>query len=369
MGIESDQLVFDYLSKVGDLAQQRQLPSGTRMHLVSSLRNEIDKQRAKFGSDSASAVRRILGRLGTPDEVVDAAARSGGGDPSGPVTPADTTTAEAPPASPRTAPPAPEPARPAVPEQRSRSSRRFIPRPRRANREGWAAGQGTSEPASFGSGPSSSDASPLDGAPDWWRVDPGPHGSGNDIGGFVGGVEIPDLLRPPAKQRGDAEGNGDGDKAAEAAPGDSGDGADGGAAPATAPRRWRLPSLPLPVRRTGGRTGRPSPGNPMLLFAAALLAVGMLLGSWIALAGGWLLAYASRALSRTEAKWAVLGLPGGVAAGAAVWLWGRVEGRWGDPIPPGGEAMREAVAATWPWVVRGAALASALFLVWRARRK
>ncbi|SCE16122.1 hypothetical protein GA0115246_111711, partial [Streptomyces sp. SolWspMP-sol7th] len=26
MGIETDQLVFDYLSRVGDLAQQQQLP-------------------------------------------------------------------------------------------------------------------------------------------------------------------------------------------------------------------------------------------------------------------------------------------------------------------------------------------------------
>ena len=66
MGIESDQLVFDYLSRVGDLAQQRQLPSGTRMQLVSSLRNEIDRQRAKYDPDSPAAVRRILGRLGTP---------------------------------------------------------------------------------------------------------------------------------------------------------------------------------------------------------------------------------------------------------------------------------------------------------------
>ncbi|MFE0332902.1 hypothetical protein ACFW1I_01585, partial [Streptomyces sp. NPDC058955] len=30
MGIESDRMVFDYLSEVGDLAQQRQLPPGDR---------------------------------------------------------------------------------------------------------------------------------------------------------------------------------------------------------------------------------------------------------------------------------------------------------------------------------------------------
>uniref|UniRef100_UPI000A7F9C8A HAAS signaling domain-containing protein n=1 Tax=Streptomyces atriruber TaxID=545121 RepID=UPI000A7F9C8A len=73
MGIESDQLVFDYLSRVGDLAQQRQLPSGDRMRLVSELRNRIDRGRDKAVGDNPAAVRRILARLGTPEEVVEAA--------------------------------------------------------------------------------------------------------------------------------------------------------------------------------------------------------------------------------------------------------------------------------------------------------
>ena len=47
MGIESDQVVYEYLSRVGDVAQQRQLSSATRMRLVADLRNEIDKRRAK----------------------------------------------------------------------------------------------------------------------------------------------------------------------------------------------------------------------------------------------------------------------------------------------------------------------------------
>ncbi|UXI79355.1 hypothetical protein N6Q81_15605, partial [Streptomyces vinaceusdrappus] len=73
MGIESDQVVFEYLSRVGDVAQQRQLPSATRMRLVSELRGEIDRSRAKAVVDSPAAVRRILDRLGSPDDVVDAA--------------------------------------------------------------------------------------------------------------------------------------------------------------------------------------------------------------------------------------------------------------------------------------------------------
>nr|WP_158715621.1 hypothetical protein [Streptomyces sp. NRRL S-481] len=54
MGIESDQVVYEYLSRVGDVAQQRQLSSATRMRLVADLRNEIDKRRAKATVDSVS---------------------------------------------------------------------------------------------------------------------------------------------------------------------------------------------------------------------------------------------------------------------------------------------------------------------------
>ena len=78
MGIESDQVVYEYLSRVGDVAQQRQLPSSVRMRLVSQLRNEIDRDRARATVDSPAAVRRILDRLGTPDEVVTAAGGTAG---------------------------------------------------------------------------------------------------------------------------------------------------------------------------------------------------------------------------------------------------------------------------------------------------
>ncbi len=54
VGIESDQVVYEYLSRVGDVAQQRQLSSATRMRLVADLRNEIDKRRAKATVDSVS---------------------------------------------------------------------------------------------------------------------------------------------------------------------------------------------------------------------------------------------------------------------------------------------------------------------------
>ena len=83
MGIESDQVVYEYLSRVGDVAQQQQLASGERMRLVSELRNEIDQRRAKASVDSPAAVRKIIARLGSPDDVV-AAAGGGAGVPDAP---------------------------------------------------------------------------------------------------------------------------------------------------------------------------------------------------------------------------------------------------------------------------------------------
>ncbi|MEV3990585.1 hypothetical protein AB0J57_16915 [Streptomyces sp. NPDC049837] len=290
MGIESDQLVFDYLSRVGDLAQQRQLSSQTRMRLVSSLRSEIDSRRGE--DDSPAAVRGILKALGTPDEVVGAAAGAAG------------------------------PARPAVPVQRTPSTRPETP--------AWeAASPHLAGMDELGDGASA-------GQPDWWRVE-------EDAlpPGFRGGVEIPDMLKPPPKAE-------EGEEAAEPEP------VSPAVSPAPARRRLSLSGLRL--------------GHPMLVAAAVLLVAGVILGSWLALGGGWLLAYGSRRLSRTEAKLAVFGLPGAVAAGAAVWLWGRLDGRWGDPIPPGGDALSAALTATWPWTLRTAALASALYLLWRARR-
>ncbi|WP_406861656.1 hypothetical protein ABZO31_14715 [Streptomyces sp. HUAS MG47] len=270
MGIESDQLVFDYLSRVGDLAQQRQLPSGERMNLVAGLRKEIEKTLG--GTESPAAVRRVLKRLGTPDEVVD---RVGG----------------------------------TVPAPRSEVS---------------------------------SSRAPSSEAPgeDWWSAEAPP-----DLPGFVGGVEVAEILRPPPET--------EEEDAAEPEEPEEPE----GAAEDEVPRRRALPTL-----------SRASFPNPMLLLAAALLVVGAVLGSLLALAGGWLLAYASRRLTRFEAKLAVLGLPGTAAAAGVVWLWGRMNGRWGDPIPAGGEALTQALAATWPWTLRTAAIASALYLVWRSRR-
>ncbi|MEU3503567.1 hypothetical protein ABZ726_23360 [Streptomyces hundungensis] len=353
MGIESDQLVYDYLSRVGDLAQQRQVPSGDRMRLVSSLRNEIDKQRAKYATETPATVRRVLGRFGTPEEVVDTlASGTAPGYGSGP--------------------PAPRPAPdPAVPVQRDRpfpgrGKRVPRPRPRRP---------AETPPPAASSLPSPPHLAGMDelgrqgDEPDWWRIGPG--GSpgapgllgGDSVAGFVGGVEIPEILRPPVdeEESGEAEEGGDADDDADAEDEDLIE---------VVPTGRRLPRLLRRRRRRGsaevGVAGRPGLANPLLLLAAALLVAGALFGLWVALGAGWLLAYASRRLTRAESKWAVLGMPGLTLLGALVWLWGRQDGRWGEPIAQGG--MGEALSGVWPWVVRVGAVSSAGFLVWRARR-
>ncbi|MDF3148889.1 hypothetical protein PBV88_48850, partial [Streptomyces sp. T21Q-yed] len=192
---------------------------------------------------------------------------------------------------------------------------------------------------------------------DWWRVDSSPFGPGEDVPGFVGGVEIPEMLRrPPAKEDTRLEKK---DPAEDPVPA-AVERADDPEADTAGPRRRRL----LP-RRPTLPTGRWS--NPLLLLAAALLVAGAVLGNPIALLLGWLIAWASRRLSDAETKWAVVILPGLALTAGVVWLWGRTEGRWSTPIAEG--HMSDAIAETWPWVLRGAAVASALFIVWRSQRE
>ncbi|GAA2222993.1 hypothetical protein GCM10010232_04320 [Streptomyces amakusaensis] len=350
MGIESDQLVYDYLSRVGDLAQQRQLPSGARMELVSALRSEIDRRRAGAVPDTPAAVRRILGRIGTPDEVVAATVDGSGALP--------------PPSVP---PSAPAPAA-ALPEQRVR---RRIPRPRRTAAERPKAPPLPPRPPAGGLPPHLAgldELGPSDADVDWWSVTPQPFGPGERVAGFTGGVEIPEILTPPPVEE-------DGKKAGEA--GTEQKKEEAGGAAETRPRR-RLPGLlrrraeAVPAEAVPVEAAEPAPKprfrltNPLLLLAAALLLGGVLFGSWIPLGLGWVLAYLSRRLTPAETKFAVFGLPGTALGAGALWLWGRTEGRWGEPVPP--EGMADAISATGPWVLNGAAIASALYLVWRSRR-
>ncbi|MFJ6086417.1 hypothetical protein ACIQI8_34015 [Streptomyces sp. NPDC092369] len=322
MGIESDQVVYEYLSRVGDVAQQRQLPSGTRMRLVSELRNEIDRSRAKATVDSPAAVRKIIDRLGSPDEVVTAAGGTGS-----------------------TAPQVPRAHVPVQrddePEQRPKGLRRVVPRPR-PTEPAPPAPSDAPAPPHLASAQELGDSALR---PDWWRVGTTP--LDDSVPGFVGGVEIPELLKPPPPKEEEK------------------------------PKEPVLKKAPVveevveePAPRTRRRRFLPRPAvgwsNPLLLLAAALLVAGAILGNLFALLLGWVIAYASRRLTPNESKWAVIGMPSLALTAGVVWLWGRNEGRWGEPIAQG--HMSDAISETWPWVIRGAAILSALFLLWRSQR-
>ncbi len=413
MGVESDRLVFDYLSRVGDLAQTA-MPAADRMRLVAQLRQDIDRERGS--ADSPAAVRRILGRYGTPDEVVEAAAGSSGG-AGGSGSGADEPYREPPPGSygpyarGRDADGRPR----GVPRwdretsddgsgndggadttggtRRTRAARNADdarePRDARGDRTRASLRKDAADRGDRGGRDSGTDRAGADDADgpqvprpradrrgsdaDWWRTGGGP-GAEPGIGGFRTGDEIAGL---PGMTGGvfipvddeELTGGRDDDgfplrKRVRPAPAqapaeddaEEEDGYEEEAAPKR-PRRRLLPGL-LSVGRGWG--------SPTLLLAAALLLVGAVIGSLIPLGLGWLTAYLSRALSRPQAKFAVLFVPGATALGLVVWVWGRNAGKWGSPIAQGhvGDAFKN----DYPTAIRIAAVATALYLLWRSRR-
>ncbi|MEU3723958.1 hypothetical protein [Streptomyces sp. NPDC031705] len=313
MGIESDHLVYEYLSRVGDLAQRRQLSSGERMRLVSGLRDEIERRRATYEPDTPAAVRGILERIGTPEEVVDGV---------GPARPA------APPAS------------PGVPVQR---------------------GGTPSTPAAPQNVPPHlaglDELGPSAGAePDWWSLSPGASGAGPQVAGFAGGIEFPDFFREREEEAAEP-----GEKPEPGAPAAGSGAGAGGLVRFLRDRRERRKAAAPEAREP-----RPRP-HAFLLLAAALLLAGALTGYWLLLGAGALVAYASRVLGPRERKWVLPGLPAGVFALAALWLWGRTTGRWGDPLPS--TEAGQAFQSLWPTLARTAAATTAAYLLWRSRRR
>ncbi|MDI5967491.1 hypothetical protein POF50_009615 [Streptomyces sp. SL13] len=370
MGIESDRLVFDYLSKVGDLAQTT-LPAADRMRLVAQLRNDIDRARDRSSADSPAAVRRILGRLGSPGEIIEAA--------SGTVAPA----AHRPPAADQAptahqaaaTPPADPGARPEPPVSFAKAPPAAAPGvPGRA-----APGGGTPPPSVNDILAAAAAAGPAAGpATEWWRTSAdgtGRPGEGVPVGeppaaGWAGGLIMSEFQPPPptleelqaqalamvmeqAKEQLAAAGQ----PPAEVA--------------APVKRRPRIPRIRLrplpppvaapveaaPVRR------RAIPTGPTEVLAAIALVAGAVLGNVILMAAGWVLAYTSRGISRRQAQFAALGLPGITLVGAIIWFWGRATGHWGPRMA--GAQIGTAFTGDLPGVARVAAVVSALYLLWR----
>jgi hypothetical protein len=385
VGIESDQLVFDYLSRVGDLAHSTQMSAAERARLVGDLRGRIDRERAaEGGAVTKGAVQKILNRIGSAEDVV--ASANGGVSPR-PAAPMPSSEAAADGSD----------AGPQVPRGTGAGSGSGKKTKETKGTEKGSGNRNETPTAAFGA--SSPHLASLDelGAedtdPDWWRADRSPFGNGpvgassgsgplsggplstgEPVPGFVGGIEVPEVLKPPPAD--------DTPEAPRTAPG-----APASAAAPAAPGASTAPQAPA---AEAAPTGTPGLGALMLLrrrmrggdkaegvsrrggivewAAVILLVAGVVVGSPIPLAAGWLASWWSPKLSRIEAKWATLVMPGLVATGGVVWLWGRAQRHWGEPLAEGGDALREALSGAFPVVLRVAAIASALYLIWRARR-
>ncbi|WP_377270678.1 hypothetical protein [Peterkaempfera sp. SMS 1(5)a] len=320
MGIESDKLVYDYLGRVADLAQTS-LPAADRARLIAGLRADIDSRRAT-ARDTPAAVRKVLERLGPPDQVVERAARQGPPSAPGPSVPAPAAVPGPVP------PPGPGPSVPAGPPASPGPSVPTLPATRDA--EWWRV-----PGAAAAAVPEAEDG----------PVQPAHLPTAEDFPGWDG-VEI----RFEAEQR----------PPAAAAP----------AAPTAEPEAE--PVLPVPAEKPGRRRlaaalRPPGPGRPPLLESAAavLLLAGAVTGQLVVMLLGWLAAYASRRMSLPVRRFAVFGIPALAVLGAAVWLWGRTSGRWGGP-PPTDAQFQAALKSLVPVVLRSAAAGSAVFLGWRA---
>ncbi|WP_405979441.1 hypothetical protein [Streptomyces sp. NBC_00158] len=322
MGIESDHLVYEYLSRVGDLAARRQLSSGDRMRLVSGLRDEIDRRRAKYEPDTPAAVRGILERIGTPEEVLDTvgAARAA----------AQPTVSAV-------------PVVPVVPTQRGAGN---VP--------------GNVPPHLAGL----DELGPSGGAePDWWSLSPGGSRRGPQVEGFAGGIEIPDLFGEDAEEEREAREAREARAKKEAGEGDP---AAGPAAAAGGLVRFLRDRREKKKAAAPEAEPRPRP-HAFLVLAAVLLLAGALTAYWLLLGAGALVAYASRVLGPRERKWVLLGLPAAVFTLAMLWLWGRAAGNWGTPIPS--DQLGPTFQSLWPTLARTAGTVTAAYLLWRSRRR
>jgi hypothetical protein len=378
MGIESDQIVYDYLSRVGDLAQATSLTAAERARLVSGLRQAIDGQRGEAQAGSRrteqATVRKILSGMGTPADVVRQAVH--GGVPQ---------VADDAPAAPAGAPSAGAPTSVASMETTGLAKR---------GARLWGRPEGPSVPVQGGeaAGAGGGAAGAGGGPGDWWRTAREEPAEGRTVSESIAAangelpgwraVYEPDFLDPDADERAAripaqrryVDGAGSAVEQADAE-GEDDPGGSGGAqtvpGPAAAPRRW-LPRLrrSAPVLEQAVQA-QAVPRGPLPLvesLAVLVLVAAAALGLWYVALLGWFLAYTSRRLGQRVGHAAGLWLPLALAAVLGFNLYSQVHSH-----PPGHPessaaftaALHSAVAL---WL-RLAAGASAAFLAWQINRR
>jgi hypothetical protein len=346
MGIESEQLVYDYLSRVGDLAGQAQgLTAAERVRLVNDLRQTIDSQRASSSSSSARAevnsVRKILAGLGTPEQVVRRAAGGSASLSSGPAVPMTSTSGSSTPT-----------ATPSIPTQ--------APAPALEGRAEFVRADAGSVPAT---------------GAQWWTFESGG-------GGFpgAGGVR---MVQPPGWS-GSFEGDflvPDGTAVVDPVtglPAAQPAAAANGTADAV-PQTPAQPKSGLLRRLLGGPGGSggstavagsvPRPSLPFVESLATLVLVAAAVtGYWYVALLGWFFAYAGRRFGHGAGRVAALWIPGLMAAACGFWLYSRSGHTPAHPALTNAQfatATRNAFAL---WL-RGSAGLSAAFLAWRITRR
>ncbi|WP_170184799.1 hypothetical protein [Streptomyces sedi] len=345
MGIDEEKLVFDYLSRVGDLAHGTAMSSAERARLVNRLRDEIGRQRSGGASDARSpSVKRILGRIGSPEDVV---AEAAGSAPPAPARPTHSASTSRPSAS---------PAGPAWPSSAASSSSAASPAP-----EAPAPELPTPREADprAGARPEVAARWPAEGQP---RVTGWQQGSDEQIAGFSGGIDIPELMHPSGLAAPEPGAATEAELTAAEAEREAAEAALArpvveDADPPRPRRGARLARAVLAGRRRGGIVE---------LLGVAALAGGAVFGSFPAMLAGWALAYWSPRLSPRAGQWATFGMPALVATGYGVWLMGRAGGYWGEALADG--QANELLRDDWPTLLRLAGLASAALLLFLARR-
>jgi hypothetical protein len=398
MGFESDKLVYDYLSQVGDLAQSTALTAAERARLVTRLRQDIDARRAAAGGrgDAPKDVRKLLDRMGTPEDVVRRALSGGVPEGGGAVR--------------RSGPAVPGPAVP-VQGNAPGGGRTTAGTP-----EGPAApqgGVGRQGAAGHGGSAGAAHEAPEGGAGEWWRLadgasagafpgagpggppplnaaalDFGPWDSVEFDFGYDQEPVAPPVADPLAKPEASLPeqarmprqtgllGRVLGAPAVQEQPPAPPPPPPTllqrlfGARPAQQPPAAEAPPAAPRRRLLARRAPRPVSGPLLLMEALASLALlaGAVLGLWYLSVLGWIAAYFSARLGPTARKLAGLGIPLLTAVGGVVWLWLRATGRWGGPALTG-NAYHQAVHHIGPVLLRTASALSSAFLAWLVYRQ
>ncbi|MEZ0065092.1 hypothetical protein ABIA32_001080 [Streptacidiphilus sp. MAP12-20] len=342
MGIESEQLVYDYLSRVGDLAgASPALTAADRARLVNTLRQTIDAQQAATAPRTARAevgsVRKILAGLGTPDEVV---SRAAGG--ALPASAAEVV---------RRAPAAPSvSAQASAPVIEGRAD--FV----RAD----AGNEGNTGYAT-----------------DWWTLG---GGAAEGSGGYEGGIPV---VRPPGWAGGFVD-ELDPSSAYRAGLVDPVTGIPtarqpepAASTPAAAPKRGLLrrvltpptASAPSPAPEVAQPVTVPRLPIPFVeALATLVLVAAAVTGLWYVALLGWLFAYGGRRLGRGVGRFAALWVPGLTATACGFWLYSRAGHAPGHP----GLTSAQMTAAThnaFAFWLRFSSGFSAAFLAWRISRR